>query len=227
MQTLLINNSRTTKSQPPMKILRVICSPRGTASESYRLSQTLIQHLMDCHRGSDFIITERGVMGLAHIDADYAQAVSKRREPSSVATTQGALRQAEQLIGELESADCVVIATPMHNLMVPSALKAWLDHVIQADRTFRITGQGKVGLLRDRPVYIAIASGSTFTGVDALQPDFLRPWLRTVLASIGLLDVRFFSVEGTGQKPEALKAIREKAERATAQFFTSQVSVPA
>lgn len=215
----------------PMKILRVICSPQGTASESYRLSQSLITHLIDSHRGSDFIITERGVTGLAHIDADYARAVSQRRDSSSVSAgprpNHGALLQAEHLIGELESADCVVIATPMHNLMVPSALKAWLDHVIQADRTFRISAQGKVGILRDRPVYIAVASGGTFTGANAQQPDFLRPWLKTVLASIGLLDVTFFSVEGTGQKPEALNAIREKAEQASAQFFTRRATVPA
>jgi FMN-dependent NADH-azoreductase len=210
-----------------MKILRVICSPRGTSSESYRLSQTLIKHLMEAHQGSDFLITERGVTGLAHIDADYAEAVSKRRDPSSAVIAKGALLQSEQLIRELESADCVVIATPMHNLIVPSALKAWLDHVIQADRTFRITSEGKVGALRDRPVFIAIASGGTFTGVNAQQPDFLRPWLKALLASIGLLDVHFFSVEGTGQKPEALNAIREKAQRDTARYFASHTPTPA
>lgn len=210
-----------------MKILRVICSPRGTASESYRLSQTLINQLIDSHRGRDFIITERGVTGLAHIDADYALAVSKRRDPSSPVAVQGALLQAEQLIRELESADCVVIATPMHNLMVPSTLKAWLDHVIQADRTFRITALGKVGALHDRPVYVAVASGGTFTGVNAQQPDFLRPWLKAVLASIGLLNVTFFSVEGTAQKPDVLKTQREKTERETALFFSSLAPVPA
>lgn len=210
-----------------MKILRLICSPRGTASESYRLSQTLINQLIDSHPGSDFIITERGVTGLGHVDADYAEAVSKRREPSSAIAATGALLQSEQLIRELENADCVVIATPMHNLMVPSALKAWLDHVIQADRTFRITAQGKVGALRDRPVYIAVASGGTFSGVDAQQPDFLRPWLKAVLASIGLLDVKFFSVEGTAQKPDALNATRENTAQAIAQHFSSRAPVPA
>ena len=210
-----------------MKILRVICSPRGTASESYRLSQNLINQLIDSHQGSDFIITERGVTGLAHVDADYAQAVSKRRDPSNASAATGALLQSEQLIRELQSADCVVIATPMHNLMVPSALKAWLDHVIQADRTFRITAEGKVGLLRDRPVYIAVASGGTFTGVNAQQPDFLRPWLKVVLASIGLLDVTFFSVEGTAQKPETLQATRDKTERETALYFSLHAPMPA
>lgn len=210
-----------------MKILRVICSPRGTASESYRLSQTLINHLIDSHQGCDFIITERGVTGLAHVDADYAEAVSKRRDPSHAPVAKGALLQSEQLIRELESADCLVIATPMHNLMVPSALKAWLDHVIQADRTFRITPEGKVGTLRDRPVFIAIASGSTFTGANARQPDFLRPWLKAVLASIGLLDVKFFSVEGTGQEPHALSATREKTAQESALYFSSRAPMPA
>ncbi|MBV4519454.1 NAD(P)H-dependent oxidoreductase [Pseudomonas sp. SWRI74] len=210
-----------------MKILRVICSPRGTSSESYRLSQTLINQLIDRHPGSDFMITERGVTGLAHIDADYAEAVSKRRDPTRPVAAKGALLQSEQLIRELENADCVVIATPMHNLMVPSALKAWLDHVVQADRTFRITAEGKVGTLRDRPVFIAIASGGTFTGVNAQQPDFLRPWLQAVLAGIGLLDVRFFSVEGTGQKPEVVDGIRAKTERETALYFAGHVPTPA
>lgn len=210
-----------------MKILRVICSPRGTASESYRLSQTLVNHLIDSHQGGDFIITERGVTGLAHVDADYAEAVSKRRDPSTAPAAKGALLQSEQLIRELESADCVVIATPMHNLMVPSALKAWLDHVIQADRTFRITPGGKVGSLRDRPVFIAVASGSTFTGADARQPDFLRPWLKALLASIGLHDVKFFSVEGTAQEPHALRATREKTAQETALYFSRHAPMPA
>lgn len=203
-----------------MKILRVICSPRGSSSESYRLSQTIINNLIISHRGSDFIIAERGVGSLAHVDADYAAAVSKRRDPSSAVVASGALLQSERLIRELESADYVVIATPMHNMTIPSALKAWLDHVIQADRTFRITPEGKIALLRDRPVFVAVASGGTFSTDNASQPDFLRPYLKAALATIGLLNVKFFSVEGTAQKPEALSATRERTERETALYFS-------
>lgn len=206
-----------------MKILRVICSPRGSSSESYRLSQTIINHLINNHCGSDFIITERGVAGLAHVDADYAEAVSKRRDPSSAALASGALLQSEQLIRELESADYVVIATPMHNMTVPSALKAWLDHVIQADRTFRIAPEGKVALLRDRPVFIAVSSGGTFSSGTARQPDFLTPYLKAALATVGLLNVKFFCVEGTAQKPDALSATREKTEREAAFYFSNRL----
>ncbi|MFK0089716.1 FMN-dependent NADH-azoreductase [Pseudomonas sp. NPDC090755] len=205
-----------------MKILHVIASSRGLSSESYKLSQTVINHLMTLNRGSGIRITERGVGGLGHVDADYAQAVSKRRDLCDKEALQGTLLQSEQLIRELESADCLVIATPMHNLMVPSALKSWLDHVIQADRTFRIGAGGKVGLLHDRPVFIAISSGGTFSTQDAQQPDYLRPWLKTVMASIGLQNVTFFSVEGTAQPPAVLSATRERVEREVATWFSSQ-----
>jgi len=207
-----------------MKILRVICSPRGTASESYRLSQAVINHLIERHRGTDFVITERGVGGLAHVDADYATAMSTRRDPAAAPATHGSLQQSESLIRELESADYLVIATPMHNLSVPSALKAWLDHVIQSDRTFRITAEGKIPLLRDRPVFVAVASGGIFSQVNAQQPDFLTPYLKAVLATIGLHNVTFFSVEGTGHV-SALHATREKTEQLMAEFFAQSLAL--
>ncbi|MGY2284393.1 FMN-dependent NADH-azoreductase [Pseudomonas gingeri] len=209
-----------------MRVLHVTCSPRGRASESQRLSQTLINELIEHHRGHDVVITERGVGALAHIDGAHAQASSKRREPADTLGASGTLLQSEQLIRELESADYVVIATPMHNLTVPSTLKAWLDHVVQVDRTFRITPAGKVGTLHDRPVLVAIASGGLFSSENAQQPDFLRPYLKAVLATIGLLDVTFFSVEGTAQHPDALDLRREKAQQAVVHHVLNHLTKP-
>ena len=62
------------------------------------------------------------------------------------------MSQSEELIQELESADFVVIGTPMHNFTVPSVLKAWIDHIVRVRRTFDSTKEGYVGRLRDRPV---------------------------------------------------------------------------
>jgi FMN-dependent NADH-azoreductase len=91
--------------------------------------------------------------------------------------------------------------------------------VVRARRTFNVTAQGKVGALRDRPVFIAIASGGRFSGEHARQPDFLTPYLKLILGTIGLHDVSFFSVEGTGAGPEAVEAARARAERALAAHF--------
>ena len=62
-----------------------------------------------------------------------------------------ALALSEIPIAELESADCVLLTTPIHDFTVPSMLKAWLDHAVRPRRTFKLTEAGKVGLLRDRP----------------------------------------------------------------------------
>ena len=70
-----------------------------------------------------------------------------------------ALASSERLIGELETADLIVIDTPMHNFTVPSVLKTWIDHVVRPNRTFRSTPEGKVGLLRDRPVFLVVTCG--------------------------------------------------------------------
>ena len=85
----------------------------------------------------------------------------------------------------------------MNNLAVPSVFKAWIDQILRAGRTFKSTPAGKLGLLRDRPVFISIASGGVFTGERANQPDFLTPYLSSVLGSIGLKTLQFLSVQAT------------------------------
>jgi FMN-dependent NADH-azoreductase len=121
----------------------------------------------------------------------------------------------------VEQADVLVISTPMHNFSLPSALKAWIDHVARVRRTFTISAQGKTALLRDRPVFIAIASGGRFSGERARQPDYLTPYLRDVLNMIGLHDLRFFSVQGTAMGPQAIDEARALAEDQLRAHFAS------
>ena len=122
---------------------------------------------------------------------------------------------------ELENSDVVVIATPMHNFTVPSSLKAWIDHVVRAHRTFTITADGKVGALRDRPVFVAVSSGGRYSGARARQPDFLTPYLKVILGTIGLHDLTFFSVEGSGLGPDAVARARARTDQALQTYFSS------
>ena len=98
----------------------------------------------------------------------------------------------------------------MHNFTVPSVLKAWIDHVVRVNRTFDITREGKVGRLRDRPVLVAVASGGLYSGDAARQPDFLTPYLKAILATVGLHDLRFFSVEGMAFGTEAASLAQQR-----------------
>jgi FMN-dependent NADH-azoreductase len=193
------------------QILHVGCSPRGQAAESYRLAQKMIGSLLALHPQAT--VVERAIGGgeLSPIDADYAISQQSLADVSA----EGSMVQSEELIRELESADFVVIGTPMHNYTVPAALKIWIDHVARVRRTFDVSPAGKIALLRDRPVFIVIASGGRFSGERA-QPDFLTPYLKTILGMIGLHDLTFFSVQGTVFGAEAVAEARAKTDQAMA-----------
>lgn len=189
-----------------MNILRLLCSARGADSESHRLSDQLLEHLSRRHAGTPITVTDFHTNTLLHVDGGYARALAAPADPDGTAA--GALAVSDRLIAALRAADVLVIATPMHNFTVPSALKSWIDHVLRVRHTFRIEPQGKIGTLADRPVYVAVSSGGLFSGPLARQPDFLTPYLRHALATMGLMQVQVFSVEGTARGPELLEAAR-------------------
>ncbi|MEM6357583.1 MAG: NAD(P)H-dependent oxidoreductase [Pseudomonadota bacterium] len=103
-----------------------------------------------------------------------------------------ALALSEELIGEIEAADTLVIGVPMYNFGVPAAFKAWIDLVTRARRTFKYTKTGPVGLLEDKKVFLLVASGGT--EVDGAM-DYTTPYLRHILGFIGLGDVQVIKAD--------------------------------
>lgn len=188
-----------------MTILHIVCSLRAE-SESRRLSQAIVRRLQDLHPDAEVIERNLAATPLPHVDNDYVAEISAFEGDPSVRHDAGSLASSDQLIAELDAAHFVVIGTPMHNFTVPSVLKAWIDHVVRARRTFVITQDGKVGSLSDRPVFVAIASGGFFSGDGANQPDFLGPYLKAILATIGLNDIRFVTLQGMLYGPDVAAA---------------------
>src|SRR3954470_5773444 len=146
-----------------MTILHVTCSPRGQDSESDRLSRKIIGFLRAREPAARLVHRELGGGAIPHIDGRYATALGATQPSPAELFALGSMALSDELIGEMESADVVVIATPMHNFTVPSALKAWIDHVVRVRRTFDVTIEGKVALLRDRPIFVAVSSGGSFS----------------------------------------------------------------
>jgi FMN-dependent NADH-azoreductase len=107
------------------------------------------------------------------------------------------------LIAEVEAADTIVLAAPMYNFSIPSTLKAWIDHIARAGRTFRYTAAGPQGLLKGKKAYVATARGGVYSEGPAAFLDFHAPYLRAVLGFVGIEDVRFVHLEGLKVSPEA------------------------
>lgn len=188
------------------RILLLNSGPHSDASHGYRLATEAIAAAGIANAK----ITERDLVRspIPPIGRDYALAVT-----SDTAHDAKEFAWSERLIAELEQHDMLFIVTPMHNFTVPAALKLWIDHVIRINRSFRSTPQGKVGLMKDRPTYVLVSSGGVHAGERAKQADFLTPYLRYALASIGINDVHFFLLQGLVFGPEAAARAVQEARR--------------
>jgi FMN-dependent NADH-azoreductase len=107
------------------------------------------------------------------------------------------LAVSDTLIDELESADTIVIAVPMHNFGVSAQLKTWIDQVVRVGRTFNYSAQGPQGLLAEnKKVIVVVARGGAYSGESPYAfLDQQEPYLRTVLGFVGLKNVQFVYAE--------------------------------
>jgi len=115
----------------------------------------------------------------------------------------------------------------MYNFSIPSTLKAWIDHVARAGRTFRYSEQGPEGLLKGKKVFVFVSRGGLY-GADspAAAMNFQEPYLRTVLGFLGLTDVTFVAAEGIGYGPDAAAAGRAKALAEIERLTAAQAGSP-
>src|SRR4051812_40539375 len=192
------------------RILYISCSPKGSASVCRSFAQEVLARLAQRHEAVEVEHRDLAADPPPFVDAAFCAAIT---DPAN--TGAAAFAASEALIAQLERADILVIATPMHNYPVPAVLKAWIDQIVRIHRSFASTPSGKVGLLPDRAVYLAVASGGWFTQASPVgtppQPDFLTPYLRAVLGTIGLHTVTVFALEGVTRGPDAAAAAWARA----------------
>lgn len=188
-----------------MKNLLVLeCSPYGDGSLGARVIRDIVAGLGERHPGSRVVLRQLGANPLPALSEDYARALMNRAPAGDPAVA-----CSEQLIGEVEQCDGLLISTPMHNFTVPAALKLWIDYVLRVGRTFMATPEGKFGLLEDRPALVLVRSGGACTGEAARQPDFLTPYLRHALATIGIKNSDFHYLAGVAPGQDDVAVLRQ------------------
>jgi FMN-dependent NADH-azoreductase len=163
-----------TEGQSAMSnILLLTSSLFGEKSQSRAVAAELLQELRRAQPRARLVT--RDLNALPHLSGDVLQALGTSPDARS-AEQHRALALADELIEELEAANVVVIAAPMYNFTVSSPLKAWIDHVARAGRTFRYTADGPIGLLKGKEVFVASATGGVYSGGSpARAMDFQEP----------------------------------------------------
>ena len=192
------------------KILHIISSPRGEASISKKLGDTIIEKIKTKYPGS--IVKERnlGIGHFPHLDELQIGSWSIPSENHSDEQA-AAIKYSEEAIAEMQEADIYVIGAPFYNFAIPSTLKAYLDHIARPGITFRYNEEGKPeGYLKNKKAYIATASSGVYSEGEFQSFDFVSPYLKFLLGFLGISDVSIFRVEGL--KIEGVKEIAfEKA----------------
>ena len=172
-------------------LLRINASMRKHGSTSRQLTDELIDSLV-ASQPSKEIVTRELAGGVPFVDEDWIGANFTDETERSEAQ-RAKLAMSDEMVAELEAADTIVIGVPIYNFGVPAALKAWVDMVCRARRTFAYSENGPVGLLKDKKAYLVIASGGTDSGSEI---DFATGYLRHVLGFIGIHDVTVVDASG-------------------------------
>ena len=112
-----------------------------------------------------------------------------------------AVRSGSEAMDQFLDSDVIVIGAPMYNFSIPSQLKAWIDRIMVAGKTFRYGPSGPEGLAKGKQVVIASARGGAYG--ENSPADFQEPYLRQVFGFVGITDIEFVRAEGVAHGAEA------------------------
>lgn len=172
-----------------MKLLHIDSSALADNSVTRQLTAAIVARWQDQTPGLKVTYRDLDAQPLPHLTG-----------PVLTKADADAAAQSETVMQEFLDADVVVIGSPMYNFSVPSTLKAWIDRIAVAGRTFKYTEKGPVGLAGNKKVIIASGRGSVHAA--GAVSDFQEPYLKFVLGFLGVSDVEFVRAEGVGMSPQ-------------------------
>ena len=207
-----------------MKLLRIDSSARKN-SVSRQLTADFVKAWRTQYPDGEVFERNLATTHLPPITDEWVQAAYAA--PDSLSTEQRlVLATSDALIEELRQADVMVIGAPMYNFAISAPLKAWIDQVVRVGQTVLWAASGPQGLLAGKRVYVVTSRGGAFRpGTPAESFDHQEPYLRHILAFMGLTDVTFIHAEN--QKPGPQGELVRAAAVVKIQEHASQVCVNA
>jgi FMN-dependent NADH-azoreductase len=188
-----------------MKLLHIDSSVLGPHSVSRKVSAAITDRLRQATPGLDVVYRDLTATPLSHLSGSHL-AAAQGAAPSVEVQADLAIGQA--VLEEFLAADIVVLGAPMYNFTIASQLKAWIDRILIAGKTFKYGAQGPQGLAGNKRVIVAISRGGFYgAGTPAAALEHLESYLRGVFGFMGIANPEFISADGVQAGPEH----REKA----------------
>ena len=189
-----------------MKLLHIDSSVLGPHSVSRKVSAAIVDRLRQADPKLEIAYRDLTTTPLAHLSGPHLAAA--QGAATSDATIQQDLAVGQAVLSEFLATDIVVLGAPMYNFTIPSQLKAWIDRIMVAGKTFKYGADGPEGLAGNKRVIVAISRGGFYgAGTPAAALEHLETYLRGVFGFIGVTKLEFISADGVQVGPEH----REKA----------------
>ena len=193
-----------------MKLLHLDSSALGNASVSRRLTAEIVARHQALHPEISVIYRDLAADPALHLTGAHLAAFQGTASENAIITAD--LVKGNAYMDELFAADILVIGAPMYNLSIPTPLKAWIDRIAVAGKTFRYTVKGPEGLLKNKKAFIASSRGGIYSaGSPAAAFEHQESYLTGLLAFLGVTDVTIVRAEGLALSPEAKKAATDRA----------------
>ncbi len=196
-----------------MKLLHIDSSILGAHSASREIGAAWVDAWRRSHVDGRVAYRDLATAPLTHLTADVAMA---RSAPDDI--TDDVLRarvdEDEKIISEFLDADVVVIGAPMYNFSLPSQLKAWIDRIVVAGRTFKYEATRPVGLAGGKKIVIISTRGGVHSAGPSASFDHQESYLQTIFAFIGVTDIEFIRAEGLHMGAEKRAASMSAAHKA-------------
>ena len=195
----------------PKTILLIDSSPLGERSVSRKFTAKLAADLKARNPDSKLVTRDLAAQPLPHLNNAVIGAFYTPPEKRDSALVE-AVKLSDQAVDELMGADIVVIGAPMWNFGIPSVLKAWIDHVVRAGKTFKYGETGPVGLATGKKMIIVSSRGGVYSQGPMQPLDHQETYLKSVLGFIGITDISFIRAEGVAMGEDAVKKAMATAE---------------
>lgn len=177
-----------------MKLLHIDSSVLGPHSVSRQVSAAIVDRLRQTTPGIEIVYRDLAVTPLAHLSGSHLAAGQGAAPPADL---QQDIATGQAVLDEFLAADIVVLGAPMYNFTIPSQLKAWIDRIVVAGKTFKYGAQGPEGLAGNKRMIIAISRGGYYgAGTPAAALEHLESYLRGVFGFIGVAKLEFISADG-------------------------------
>src|SRR5580698_602086 len=200
-----------------MQLLHLVSSILVGNFASRKLSAAIVDQFTKATPCLDIISRDLALQPLSHLSGEHL-AARQGVVPESP-ETQKDIAMSQAVLEEFLAADIVVIGAPMYNFGIPSQLKAWIDRIAVAGKTFRYTANGPEGLAGNKRVIVAVSRGGLYSaGMPAAAFEHVESYLRGVFGFLGVTDLDVVVAEGLGIGPEQRGKAIEGALQAVTQL---------